>query len=826
MSNCHRRIFFAFSALLLPASAAAQSPAAQPAALLQQAQEAMKDHLPEVATAKLQRLLSTAELPRETARQARLLLTESAVRAKMWDVAITAAQAPDVQASVDAAFWRAQANLGAGHFAEAERLLASLPENPQWKFATEAAFARSAALAALREFAGAIDVLAPLRSAADSAIAVKAGLWTVEFQLASGATADAAATLGGLKQGPKNLAAVRAFLAAKVDLAEGRLEQAESEFAGLATKQSGMTPALNHSAALGLARTQLERKDQAAALRTLSEFIQKHPDSPLLGAAFREFTRANVPPSPEMAKLLESWSGAESPALKAEAEFATAAALEAAGKQAEALKIYESSETRLTDTVHLARSMLLHSRLLIQLGKPADALTLMGTLKQRGVTAEVRAYASGLEGKANYDLREFQRAAGHFADAAGSATEEDIRAKSAFNAALCSLEAGSPADGMALLDALPASLAEGLKGELQLERGLYLAARGSPEADGHLKVFLDSHPNHPRRLQALVALAELALRQGLPAKEALDAALPLAEAESDRQRIEVLRLYETAQSGEEKFRPAAEAFLESHPDSAWKEELLMKLGESYFNAQQFTTAKARFQQLSDGAPESPLAEAALFWAGKSALGSLAKDCEMEAMKLWDSVAQGNGPLRLKARLEQAKLDQRRDPLAAVQLFDIILAADPPPDLEMRFMVLCLKGETLLAQNPSDPKMQNDAMACFDAVIGADSASALWKQQAWVRKAVCLENTKNESAALEAYNEAIGIMNQVRDAQESDYRWFFRAGEKAMRLLEARQNWNAAVAIAEKLAVAPGPLADAARERAKRLRIEHFLLDDE
>jgi tetratricopeptide (TPR) repeat protein len=276
----------------------------------------------------------------------------------------------------------------------------------------------------------------------------------------------------------------------------------------------------------------------------------------------------------------------------------------------------------------------------------------------------------------------------------------------------------------------------------------------------------------------------------------------------------------------EAFAKKADRFLEAHPEGALRADLLMKMAVRYYNTQQYAPAKARFLQLVEEEPESNLVEASLYWAGKSALGSLAKGCEDEAIKLWDRVAAAKGSMRMEARLEQAKLNQRRNPPAALQVFETILKSSPPPDASLRYTVLCLRGETLMATAGDNADQWREALSGFDQVISSPDASVYWKQQACVRKGGCLENLKQDAAALEAYQEAMAYSKNSASTNESDYHWFFRAGGKAIRLLESKKNWAAAVAIAQQLAEAPGPQADAARERANRLTTEHFLWQDD
>lgn len=812
-----------------PASPTSKSALSPERESLRQAAQALRDQLPAVAMAKLDRLVAQPNLPPDVLVQARLRLAEAAVRASDWPRALAAVEAAEVRQLPEAQFWKAMALQGSGRLAEAEKVLALLPADESWNLGREVAFNRAAALAALGDSPRALQLLEPWRTGTDAETSVRATLWTADLLMESGDSPGAGATLGtleGKSMSGTNRASLT-YLRAKL-LARGGLHaEAAEAFQSLAEQKSGLSLGLNRAAVLGAARSQVAAGDHAAAERTLTEFIQQHPDAPFLHAIFREFIAANVPPDPEMEKLLTAWAASESKPLNGEAALALAAAREAEQKTDEALAIYTAWTQKLSGTPLAARAVILHVRLLIRLNRQREALELLAELKKTTPPAEVLAWISSLEAKASYDVKDFARAAALFESAAAAATDDGRKAQAAYSAALSSLAAGSPAEGMALLDSLAIGQARPLQADLQLERGLYLAGQGSPEGTRYLQQFFDAHRDHPRAFAAGVALAELTLTSNPRRLDGLAAQIailePMAQTSEQKQRLELLETHATgALQGPEAFVAKAEAFAAAHPESLHTAQLLMQLGEAHFEAQQYTRAKASFLKLADDYPDSPLAEPALFWAGKAAVGSMAKDCEEEALKLWDRVAQGTGPLRFKARLEQGLLDQRRDPPAAVQIFDNLLKSSPPPDAETRFAALCLKGETILAHEFANPQRLQEAISCFDSVIQSNAASLQWKQQAFVRKGAALESLEQDTAALEAYYEAMTLLQGARDAGEVDYHWFFRAGEKAMRLLESKSDWKGAVAVGDRLSEAPGPQAEAARQRTNRLRTEHFL----
>ena len=90
--------------------------------------------------------------------------------------------------------------------------------------------------------------------------------------------------------------------------------------------------------------------------------------------------------------------------------------------------------------------------------------------------------------------------------------------------------------------------------------------------------------------------------------------------------------------------------------------------------------------------------------------------------------------------------------------------------------------------------------------------------------------------MNAFEEALTAFNQViRQFQERaaavkdgnhppDPYWFYRAGFEAVSLLEERERWEAAARLADRLADAKGDRSEEANDRAKRIRVVHFLWD--
>ena len=60
---------------------------------------------------------------------------------------------------------------------------------------------------------------------------------------------------------------------------------------------------------------------------------------------------------------------------------------------------------------------------------------------------------------------------------------------------------------------------------------------------------------------------------------------------------------------------------------------------------------------------------------------------------------------------------------------------------------------------------------------------------------------------------------------ADHFWFYKAGLEAGRLLEEQKDWSAAIAVYDKMASAEGPQREDIKQRARRLRLEHFIWEN-
>ena len=97
----------------------------------------------------------------------------------------------------------------------------------------------------------------------------------------------------------------------------------------------------------------------------------------------------------------------------------------------------------------------------------------------------------------------------------------------------------------------------------------------------------------------------------------------------------------------------------------------------------------------------------------------------------------------------------------------------------------------------------------------------WRNQALYKKGKCLEKQNKTSEALTVFYDVLASQSGT----EPDYFWYYKAGFDAAKMLEAGEQWKSAIGIYKKMAAVNGPRAKEAGDRARQLRMEHFIWEE-
>lgn len=452
-----------------------------------------------------------------------------------------------------------------------------------------------------------------------------------------------------------------------------------------------------------------------------------------------------------------------------------------------------------------------------------------------------------LTGMVRFSRHEFADAGALFERAARTAQETLVKKLALYNMAVCALMGGQEAVVARCMAELKApelqkeetssvaarQVAADQAARLLLEKGLHLALERDVQAEPALQEFIKQYPQHPRVVEAHLALAEFCLLSAPPrartARTALEAAQRVEGAtEKMKEALDYAQVWlEEAEGDLAGVTAAGQAYLTKWEKSARRDEVRMKVAQAYYRLEDYPNAEAQFEQISEDSPNSPYAEVGLFFAGKSAM-HLPSDGVERALTLWAEVIARGGPLARQAQRQQALAKRRQgEEEQALAVIESLLGASEMPE-EERFSLLLEKGELLELMGRQNPKQMEEAIKVFNELTRNEKGTRAMRSRAGVALASCYRQTGRNSEALEVCFDVVErclASAPQEPLNPVEYQWYYRAGFAALDLIEARQEWQAAANFAERLAQAGGARAGEAKQRASQLRLEHFIWDE-
>ncbi len=834
---------------LLLAAALLSLPTALLAAGLEEASEyvsarqALADGLPSVAAVKAERLLKLKGWTRVETRQLATFAAEAWTRATEGTRVLTLADTYDLD---DEPFWRGQGLALTGDLTAARQLLTeettTTPQHPR----TPLLLAQI--LAALGENAAARDALAPLLTSTDAALQSHARLLQSEIDINEGKPARSLPT-----QVDQDTAATR-FLRARALLQSGQLILAQEMLQSVLTSPQG-GERIHQAAQLLQVEALLQLHQATDAQEQLTKFLDATADSPLWIEAFDLLNLAHqeIPTSGTIPEGVLRWISAgntaqqqpDPPPVLAEATakfrghaiYLTAQWLAAQKRDDEAVSMLESliqlhpHHPRLSDAMQLAMEIYANHHIDVRVKALAEAW------HQHFSTSSVP--VDFAVGGLHFRRGETREALQLFQSAANVATTLTERRRALFNAAVAAITASDFTLYQSLLGQLQLiSNATAVGSEstdsaatLELEKALYLAAAHKPEAEDALRTFIRTYPKHPRFADACIALAEWFLLATPPriedALKSLDNATtaPGQLAPQQQQRIHYTRLWLSDAAGDLKTLIAQGAdFLKLWPKSPLLTEVRMKIAGAYYRLEDFANARTEFEIIARDYPDTQQADTALYFAAMSATSVMSEDGRKRALEIWEELAQKNGPLAVASRRQQALSERLQgNHAAALAVLDKVLAMKALEPAQ-RLMTTCEKAELLLLLGKTDPAQLDAAADLLDAFLTDHTLPFVWKARAGFTLASVHHDAKHDTEALEACYNVLRAADMSPPTSPADYLWFSKAGFFGVDLLEASRQWEAAARLAEQIAQRPGDRATEARDRATKIRLEHFLWD--
>lgn len=804
----------------------------------QSARQALQEGLPVVAAIKAQRLMNlqpAGSLARQTLAG---LAVEAWVRAQNGKAALQVLQKEKVP---NTDFWEAQARVQAGDMDGAEALLARrLKEG-------SATSQERLLLAQISSFSGnpaqARQVLEPLISGTDASTAGRARLILAESDLREGITAPVLSSLASdpaLTEDPR-----AALLKAQALVRQSRHEEAQAMLQKILGSTSGGEN-LHHATSVVLADSLHRQGRREQAVDVLVQFLENTVTSRLWDRAFQQLWTCLDGPGTPLPDAVLRWLlnapstqgvtlNAATPAYSADfqghAMLLIARWLLAQKRSVEALGLLEAliqihpghaeADNALKLAMEIYGGMKIESRVAV-----------LADLWKRRFGGESSARVEFATAGVAYGRRDYRRAMELFEASASLASTLTERRSALYNAGLSAWRAGEVLAFQSLTTQLQAAGggARDSSADLELDQALELAAQARPEAESTLQTFIRTHAGHPRLLDARLALAETLLSRPKPDFSLVEQTLLAAETasqlnEKQQQRIALARLWSLESQGKLKtLTESGAAFIQHWPTSDATPLVRMKTADAFFRLENFAAARTEFELVVKEYPGSSYTDTALYFAGLSALSMLSDEGREAAINLWQELAERGGPLSIPARQQQALAKRRAgQETQALNLLDSLLLEKKLPE-ETRRSLLCEKAEIHMLLGKTDSAHFNTAVTVLRELLKEDDLPLLWRLRGGYTLAVALQSASLPQEALEACYDVVQAAGSLGPTTPAEARWYYRAGFFGIDLLESLKQWEPAARLAEKLAVTSGERAAEARERATKIRLEHFLWD--
>lgn len=792
----------------------------------QAALRALADNLPQVAALKFEGLLKEGSLNQSDSVRVSERLVDALVRSKQPDkvrVALTFFEVPD------AVFWKAQALVLERKFVEAETALRSYLSMKGARHKDVAGLLLGQVLIGQgRENAGRKQFKELLNSQ-DANVARLAHLWANESESLAGRSAPMLQRLAGSDAEDQAMEFVKG--AAWVEAGDGR--EADRILRRIMKDPKGDSIRLQHAVVVRLAEALELQGRHRSAEKLLQRFINDVEESPFFDRAFAILDRLKSEEESDTLRSYVRWAAqSDVTERKYHAMYYHARHLAEAGQVDAALRELEAFREGGAGHPRSSEAMRLLMSLYGSMRNDERVLELAREWRTWGGSGGEET-VNFLTGMIRFTRREFADAVALFQSAHEMASDGVQKQRAIYNMGVAALLSGLPQPySRAVLLLKDDSDASSTAGNLELERALHLAARRDGAAEESLREFIKSRPDDPRWVEAQIALAEYCLLDIPPRSKAALAALEAAASRPDtapetRERLDYTRLW--LSEGDEDFKgvcEAGESFLKNWPKSPRRDEVRMKIAQACFRLEDYPRSRGQFEQLAEESPSSPYAEVAQFFAARAAMLTLnAKDLD-NALDHFSDIAQQGGSLSTEARRQMAMIKRMQGRESdALKVIEGLLISKPAPEGDEWLSLQMEKGELLALMAKQDPKNMADAISVFRTVVRQSTASRYWRARAGVLLAQSLQRVDKNNEALEACHDVVGFaQGAVEPFTTRELAWFYRAGFLAVEILESQKQWDAAAKMADRLVQTNGVRAAEAKERANRIRLEHFIWD--
>lgn len=723
-------------------------------------------------------------------------LLEIAVRLGHWEDALRCLEADGLKSSMEVDFWRAHTWLGLGK--------------------------RREGMAALETF---------LEAHPEQPLALEASLSLASLYLEDHRFADVSRLLGKWTRADS----------AKVDFLKARFAvetevwtDAINRLERMRLNPEGLPQAWIEQIYFDLAEARLAVQQQESAEDLMRNYLTNFKESPHQVRVFALLAKGGAFDAPDARADWLGWSKDQTPLVQGHVLFQIAQAEARQGKWLNSINRLEKLDP--THPLH-DQAAVLRARGYLAANNATGCLSMITEDLLKSLSDERCGYQLRfLRGLAFVELGDAEKAQQAFSEVPETADPATTLAavfNGAATASYPSQEAAFQKCVVILENVADGAAKERLKGEAAFLQALVLAKdpERQTEALRSLAEFAIAYPEHERLPEAQLARAELALSVVPPkltlALEIVTAVKVSKGGEAYAERADYLEIWQASLAEEEeKVLRLGESFFKRHPQSSLIGSVRLRRAEVYYASDRFANAAAELDLLRGSSDDSSVAVQARFLKAY-ALQRLGE--HDKAVKEWSELIDlTKGDQQLIARHQQAlTLCQQGNRIDAGFQWDKVIEGAQSSDL--LFRALTCRGESLTLIVEDDAKRGAEAIAVFDQILAHEAVTDFWHDQAQYRKGMVHQRMNAFEEALTAFNQVIRQFQEraaaVKDGNHPpDPYWFYRAGFEAVSLLEERERWEAAARLADQLADAKGDRSEEANDRAKRIRVVHFLWD--
>ncbi len=852
--------------LLLGAMATSRGQSA--AELMRKGNSALDDKLWEIAELHFRSILSERTLDPKLKSEVIVRLAETLIREGNSREALELLEQSAVSGNAEVPFWRAQALVSDLRFNDAISIFSEILTDPKSPHRTEAGFTQASLQMSLGETTAALETLANLIPDSDSKTVERVRLFQVEIFIDQGRIEDARQAMPAKDSGSGDQLPLLGFLEAQLQLKEGHPEVAEVAFQNAlnpsAPHPRGLSLIQYHMAAIGLADSIEARGDANGAAKSLMEFIQLHPDSPLLEAMFSRILKwlpdrptATDPileriaqwipqsaprpisgiPGATSANAVSAWpanpSTGELRNLQAFSLYTRAVGLHRiATPEAQVESRRLLNRLRLENPSHFLANRALYqkARWDLESGLSELAFSILETLRETAKIPTLKGQSAFLEARIAYQNGDLDKAVELFDEAGKILDGEDARTAK-LQEGIARIRLSGPGATLVQLAGDPPD--KELLANLELEKAL---ATTPPEAARTaIDDFLTKFPDHPRAPEARLAAAEASLASPSPdlsfATAQLDAIAASPEKSSNlpAARIALARLRISDLSHDSAASiAAAQSFTDTYQNLPEAAEASFILGRNLFETGSYNPARLVLEKLAATDIDPDRAQAAWLLAARSATLGGTEASKKEAIILFDKAIESGGPVTAIASLEKARhlIDMSRPDEAATFIKSWI--AGMPDDNPLQLPAGLLLGEALFAQGSSDSSSLAQALAVYDKLLPhARTHPALLDRLQYLRGKTLEQMPDEKDPTKTREKQAFQAYHSVLETTEPPAEWeyFERCAFRALELLEKAERWQAAINVAKKIASFKSPRAEEAASRANDIRLKQQIMED-